>query len=216
MDERKELRAGRRISCRLEAICETFEGTPPSLICCPATVMDLSIVGVSLVISRQFQQGTMLFLKLPDPTATFWCGRSARVIHTKTLSTNVLIGCEFTAPLTDGELHTLLGHDPAPDRRMKPRFVPSPETLGHLVVKLVDHDLPVILQDISVAGICLVVDQPFVEGIPLRVELTNSVTGTHCVVWFRLLHVRKVGANWTLGGAFLEPLANHVLLTLLS
>jgi PilZ domain len=216
MDERKELRGGRRIPCRLEAICETIEGTPPALICCPATVMDLSIAGVSLVISRQFLEGTMLFLKLPDPTATFWCGRSARVIHTKKLSTNVLIGCEFTAPLTDGELHILLGRQPAPDRRMQPRFVPSPETLGHLVVKLVDDDLPVILHDISVAGICLEADQPFPAGVPLRVELTNTVTGTHCVLWFRLLHVRKVEANWTLGGAFLEKMANQVLLTLLS
>jgi hypothetical protein len=40
-------------------------------------------------------------------------------------------------------------------------------------------------------------------GTRLQVEVTNMVSGTHCVMWFRLLHARKVGTNWPLGGTFL-------------
>ena len=179
--------------------------------------MNLSITGVSLAVARQFHQGTMLFLKLPDPTKTFWCGRSARIRHTRMLPPNhFLLGCEFTAPLTEGELHTLLGHVSAPERRMSPRFVPSPDALDHLVVKLTDHDMSVTLSDISVGGICLVVPQPITEGSKLQVELTNTVSETHCELLFRLLHTRKVGTTWTLGGAFLKKMANQELLTLLS
>jgi hypothetical protein len=211
-----EQRAFTRIPFQLDATCETLEGTPPALVCCPATVMNLASTGVCLAVSRQFQQGAMLFLKLPDPTKTFWCGRSARVIHTNTHPSHLLVGCQFTAPLTEGELHILLGHKPAPERRMNPRFVPSYETLGHLTVKLKDHDVPVILNDISVGGIRLVVSQRFAEGVQLQVELTNTANGTHCVLLFRLLHVRKVGTNWTLGGAFVEKMPNQDLLMLLS
>src|SRR5204863_86293 len=99
-----------------------------------------------------------------------------------------------TAPLTDGELHTLLGTMPAPERRLNPRFVPSSETLSHLTIKLKDHDLPMILNDISVGGMRVVVRQPFVKGTELEVDLINKVTKTHCVVLFRLLHFRpRVG-----------------------
>src|SRR5437879_5768773 len=98
MDEQRALN---RIPCLLDATCETFEGTPPTLISCPATAMNLTGTGVCLAVGRQFQQGAMLFVKLPDPTKTFWCGRSARVIHRKTLPAHVLLGCQFTAPLTE-------------------------------------------------------------------------------------------------------------------
>ena len=216
MNEQRERRKEPRIACHLEAICETIEGTPPTVIACPASVTSLSSFGAGITISRQFQQGAMLFLKLPDPNRLFWCGRSARVVHSKAIFTNLVLGCEFTAPLTDDEFHILLGHKPAPDRRMKPRFVPSPEILEHLVVKLVGHDVPVTLRDISVSGICLIVNKQIATGNPLKVQLANTVTHTHCVVSLRSVRARPVGEKWTLGGAFLENLANQELLSLLS
>jgi len=205
-----------RFPCNLEATCETIEGTPPAHISSPVTVMNLSTSGVCLAVSRQFQQGAVLFLKLANPNKTYWCGRSARVIHTQSLPAKLLLGCQFTVPITESELHTLLGHGPAPERRMNHRFVPSSDTLGHLVVKLRDHDMPVILNDISVGGICLAVNQQFADGTLLQAELTNTVNGTHCVMPFRLLHVRKAGTNWTVGGGFLEKMVNQDLLALLA
>ncbi|HWY88311.1 MAG TPA: PilZ domain-containing protein [Gemmataceae bacterium] len=216
MDEQRDRRKEPRIACHLEATCETIEGTPPTVIHSPGIVTTLSYFGAGLTVSRQFQEGSMLFLKLPDPNRVFWCGRSARVAHAKALFTNLLLGCEFTAPLTDDEFHILLGHKPAPDRRMKPRFVPSPEVLEHLVVKPVGHDVLVTLRDISVGGICLLVDKPFAAENPLQVQLTNTVTQARCVVSLRSVHARPVGKKWTLGGAFAETLANQELLSLLS
>src|SRR5260370_27977644 len=96
-----EQRAWSRVPCQLGATCETFEGIPPILASYPATVMNLSSTGVCLAVSEQFQQGSMLFLKLPDPTKAFWCGRSACVVHTKALPTHLLLVCQFAAPLTE-------------------------------------------------------------------------------------------------------------------
>jgi hypothetical protein len=211
-----ERRRGRRIACSVEATCETLEGTPPSLISCPTTILNLSRFGASLTISRKVQQGSTLFLKLPDPRRVFWCGRSARAVRATALFTNLLVGCEFTAPLTDGEFHILLGHTPAPERRMKPRFVPSPETLDHLVVRLVTHDLPVTLRDISVSGVCFAANRELPTGRPLQVQLANAVTDTHCILSCRLVHSRQVGAKWILGAAFLENITDEELLSLLS
>jgi len=155
----------------------------------------------------------VLFLKLPNPNKTYWCGRSAHVIHTQALPAKLLLGCQFTIPITESELHILLGHVPAPERRTNQRFVPGSDTL---MVKLKDHDMPVILNDISVGGICLAVHEQFAEGTLLQAELANTVNGTHCVMPFRLLHVRKAGTNWTVGGVFLEKMANQDLLALLA
>jgi len=213
MNENRKLS---RFPCNLEATGETIEGTPPAHISSPVTVMNLSTSGVCLAVSRQFQQGAVLFLKLPNPNKTYWCGRSARVIHTQSLPAKLLLGCQFTAPITESELHTLLGHLPAPERRTNQRFVPGSDTLGHLVVKLKDHDMPVILNDISVGGVCLVVPQRFAEGTLLQAELANTVNGTHCVMLFRLLHVREAGTNWSVGGVFLDKMANQDLVALLA
>jgi len=178
--------------------------------------MNLSTSGVCLAVSRQFQQGAVLFLKLSNPSKTYWCGRSVCVIHTQALSAKVLLGCQFTVPIPESELHTLLGHVPAPERRTNQRFVPSSDTLGHLVVKLKDHEMPVILNDISMGGMSLVVHERFAEGTLLQVELVNTVNGTHCVMPFRLHHARKAGTNWAVGGAFLKKMANQDLVALLS
>jgi hypothetical protein len=213
MDEQRELR---RIPSQLDAICETIEGIPPKLTSFPASVVNLACNGAGLAVTGQFQQGAMLFIKLPDPTKSFWCGRSARVIHTKRQANQLLVGCQFTAKLTDGELYTLLGKKPAPERRMNPRFVPSPDTLSHLTIKIKGHDAPVILSDISVGGMGVTVSQPFASGSRLHVDLINTENETHCVSLFQVLHVKNVGANWGLGGAFVEKIANQDLLMLLS
>ncbi len=212
MNEDRELR---RFPCNLEATCETIEGTPPAHVSSPVTVMNLSTSGVCLAVSRQFQQGAVLFLKLPNPIKTYWCGRSARVMHTQSLPCKLLLGCQFSVPITESELHTLLGHVPAPERRTNQRFVPGSEAFGHLVVKLKDYDTPVILNDISVGGICLVVHERFAEGTVLEAELRNTVNGTHCVKPFRVHHSRKAGTNWVAGGAFLEKMTNQDLVALL-
>jgi hypothetical protein len=67
-----------------------------------------------------------------------------------------------------------------------------------------------------VDGIGLVVNQPIADGSHLQMELTNTVSGTNCVLWLRVLHARTDGTNWTLGGAFLEKLTTQDLLTLLA
>jgi hypothetical protein len=216
MDEPRERRRERRIACCLEATCETIEGSTPTLVSCHACVRNISRYGANMTISRQFSRGCTLFLKLADPSRIFWCGRSARVIHANALFTDLLLGCEFTAPLTNSELQILLGIRPAPDRRLKPRFIPSPEILEHLEVSLVGHDLPVFLRNISVSGICLTAYQPLAAKNELHVRLVNTVTKTDRVLSLRLLHARQAKKKWCLGGEFVENLANQDLLLLLS
>ena len=212
-DAMNDQREFRRVPCQLDAICETIEGTPPVIASFPGSVLNLSCLGAGLAVSRQFRHTAPLFLKISDPTKTFWCGRSARVIHT--FQAPLLLGCQFTARLSDSELQTLLGAIPAPERRMNPRFVPSTETLRHLTVTIKDHDLPVILNDISVGGMRIVVKQPFAQGAKLQVRLSNTTTNIHLTLMFQLLHVQKVGANWCLGGMLHEKITNQDLLLLL-
>jgi hypothetical protein len=215
--ETKERRSGRRVSCYLEATCEVMEGSPPSLLARVVTVMNLSLTGASLATFHYREPGTKLYLKMPNPSGNFWCGRLATVVYTKTLPpTHWLLGCQFSAPLGEDELHTLLGNTPAPERRRFPRYVLKVETARHLAITLKNYDLPATIQDISLEGMCLGIDRPMAKGTQLQVDLANSISGAHCTLMFQALHVRQVGNKWFLGGSFPKKIGSQELLSLLS
>jgi hypothetical protein len=213
-----ERRVWPRFSCYLEALCEIVEGSPPTTICCPATVMNLSLYGTSLAVSRQFETGTTLFVKVPNTTKAFWCGRLSQIMYTRRLPPNHwLLGCKFNTPLGDDELHTLLGNKAGPERRRFRRYVPHPETSRNLLATLRECDAAVRLHNVSRGGLCLFSDRPFDKGTRMNLELLNKVSGVRCAVTFRLVYSRPHEANgWCLGGAWVNKVDAADLIALLS
>lgn len=74
-----------------------------------ATVRDLSTGGVGIVVNRRFEPGTLLSIELQDAEQTV--NRILLVRVVRVLSEDDgrwLLGCAFTAKLTEGELLALM------------------------------------------------------------------------------------------------------------
>jgi hypothetical protein len=213
-----ERRISPRHSCYLEATCEIPEGSPPATVCCPATVMNLSLHGASVAVSRQFERGTTLFLKVPNTTKAFWCGRLSQVAYVRRLPpSHWMLGCKFNTPLGDDELHTLLGNTAGPERRRFRRYVPHPLTAHNLDINLDGHDAAVRIQNVSRGGLCLLSDRAFARGTRLHLELANRISGARCAVSFRVVHLRThESGGWVLGGAWVSKVDAADLVALLS
>ncbi len=215
MLEKNERRSGHRVPCSLEGFCEIVEGPNMSPASLAVRVLDLSLTGVSLAVPQQLRHGMMMYLTLVNTTQSFRCGRLTRVVRSKQIAGSWQVGCQFAAPLGEGELQTLLGNYPGPERRRLPRYEPSPETAGHLLVTLQDR-LAVQLQNISQGGAGLISQESLAEGTALRLAIANSLSKVRLDLTYRLIHVRPLGPKWYLGGAFTKKLSNQELIALLS
>jgi hypothetical protein len=180
--------------------------------------MNLSLHGAGVAVSRQFERGTKLFLKVPNTTKAFWCGRLSQVTYVRRLPPNHwLLGCKFSTPLGDDELHTLLGNTAGPERRRFRRYVPHPETAHNLQISLQGQDADVRIHNVSRGGVCLFSDRAFAKGARLHLELVNLISGARCAVTFRVVHLRVHESNcWVLGGAWVNKVDAADLVALLS
>jgi hypothetical protein len=74
-----------------------------------ATIVDISIEGVALILRRPFEPGTVLTLSLRDERFKVEQALQVRVAHLKARSRSEwLVGCAFERPLTEAELRALL------------------------------------------------------------------------------------------------------------
>jgi hypothetical protein len=74
-----------------------------------AALRELSQTGVSLVINRQFEPGSVIALEPIRAASNLTRLIHARVVHVRSAATGGwILGCEFTSPLTGEELKTLL------------------------------------------------------------------------------------------------------------
>jgi hypothetical protein len=195
-----------------------IEGVPPATVCFPATVMNLSLHGATLAAADELHAGTTLFLKIPNSTKAFWCGRLSQVMYTRRLPpSHWWLGCQFNTPLGNDELHTLLGNTAGPERRRFRRYVPRPETARHLLSTLRDFEGSVQLHNVSRGGLGLFTDQPFERGTRLDLQLLNQASGVACALTFRVVHCRPHQANgWSVGGAWVNKVDAANLVALLS
>jgi hypothetical protein len=105
---RPERRAWVRYSCHLLSSCRNTEQAEDTFLC-TATVADLSIAGVSLIVPRRFEHEMVVAVALWNTRQTFRCPRQARVVRTAALPGNRwLLGCELIPPLGEDEMHKLL------------------------------------------------------------------------------------------------------------
>jgi hypothetical protein len=78
----------------------------------PATVRDVSLSGVGLILRHRFRTGTALLIDLKDPSGATVVSVAARVVHVTPFArrgeSGWLIGCQFERLLTDEELQALV------------------------------------------------------------------------------------------------------------
>jgi hypothetical protein len=81
----------------------------------PATVRDLSINGIGLVLARRFEPGAGLVIEVPGTASDVSESLLARVVHATSVGRNLwLLGCTFPSPLSDDELNALLRRAASP------------------------------------------------------------------------------------------------------
>jgi hypothetical protein len=72
-------------------------------------LLDISVGGVGLLLSRSFEAGTLLMLELSDPAHGEPRAFPVRVVHAREEGpTTWRIGCEFIFPLHEEELQALV------------------------------------------------------------------------------------------------------------
>jgi hypothetical protein len=100
-----ERRAAVRYPCTLASSCHTLTSRREDA--WTATVKDISLTGIGLLLGRRFEPGILLAVELPAEGAPQLL--LVRVVHTRSQGEGIwLIGCELVNPLTEDELQAVL------------------------------------------------------------------------------------------------------------
>jgi PilZ domain len=112
----QDRREGNRSACRLECQCRPVQN-PQVAAAWPATLLDISSSGFQLLLSRRFEQGTLLVVDVHDAAGQATRMLVARVARVTSLTRGRWIhGCAFSAPLTSEDLESLLKNSADPQR----------------------------------------------------------------------------------------------------
>jgi hypothetical protein len=87
-----------------------------------ASVRDVSLGGLALVLSQRLSPGTRLIIDKPVRSGKPWHALSVRVVHATACAEGWLLGCEFAHPLSEEDLEALL----QPAERGRPGLQPMP------------------------------------------------------------------------------------------
>jgi hypothetical protein len=100
-------RSWRRYLCNIVTSCESVN--PAQQEPSSAKILNVSPAGLGLLVTRQFEQGSLVSVELPSSNGSPATSMLARVIHAKPQPTgDWVLGCAFTRQLTDQELQKLL------------------------------------------------------------------------------------------------------------
>jgi hypothetical protein len=103
----KERRTWQRKACDRAAFCCSL--TPQDFIFWTARARDVSIAGISLILSHRFDPGTILAVEMLSANKTSSHTLRVRVAHATALDgQSWILGCELDSPLNDTELEALL------------------------------------------------------------------------------------------------------------
>jgi PilZ domain len=73
-----------------------------------ASVRDVSLGGLAMVLSQRLSPGTRLIIDKPLRPGKPWHALSVRVVHATACAEGWLLGCEFAHPLSEADLEALL------------------------------------------------------------------------------------------------------------
>jgi hypothetical protein len=103
-----ERRTAPRFRCTLEGYYRPL-GDESAWLWWLATVLDISVKGVGLIVTRKVEPDALVSIELQSTTSQFQRVLLARVVHAKHLpGTGWRIGCAFAKPLSEEELQALL------------------------------------------------------------------------------------------------------------
>jgi hypothetical protein len=106
----RDCRIWERHGCEVQASCQPVAARNDRDIHWPATLRDLSVKGVGLVVGRRFEPGAGLAIELPETPTRPADTLLARVMHATALPDRKwLLGCSLVSELGADELEAIVG-----------------------------------------------------------------------------------------------------------
>ncbi len=178
-----------------------------------AQVTNVSPSGIGLLVSRQFQPGTMLNIALP--THSDECFRTVLVcvIHvTPQENETWALGCSFPTELSAEDLQAFGGDRVKADIEDCRTWVRFPchvkMSYYSIDVQVEENRWPAKVLNISANGIALVVSKPVEPGALLTVELSRPVDHVPRALLTCVVYVKELGTGeWILGCTFASDLS---------
>lgn len=160
-----ECRVWERHPCELRTSCQPIAARADKDFLWPATVRDISVNGIGLVLARRFEPGVGLVIEVPGTAEIDSESLLARVVHATSLTRGLwLHGCIFPSPLSDDELCSLLQRatsqreqqrTSAAVNRPTPRPCPERPALAQAVEPARDFLVPCVMFETTAAGMVL-------------------------------------------------------------
>jgi c-di-GMP-binding flagellar brake protein YcgR len=185
-----------------------------------AKVRNISLGGVSLVVKQPFREGDLLSVELPGSTPQSATTVLACIVHVGSEREDEwILGCNFSAELTDEELKLFGAQRIKPsngDLRNWVRFSSDLTATYCLATNEAKSDHNAVVTDISASGVGLVVTEPIKTGTLICVELHGPNDGPATSVLACVVHVAAQGnGQWALGSNFIRELSEEDLQNLM-
>jgi hypothetical protein len=206
----QDYRAWVRFPCDAKATYKPSPASEPGE--WQAQVINVSPNGIGLVVSRNFQPGTMLNIALPIQSGQLFRTVLACVVHiTPQEESKWALGCRFATELNDEDLQTF-GISPvkskSEDCRTWVRCPCGMEMSYASIENGEDHQWPAKVSNISANGISLRVSRPLEPGALLSVKLYRPDRAGPKTVLVCVVYVKEVeNSEWMLGCTFASDLS---------
>jgi hypothetical protein len=197
-----EWRGSVRYLCDLETACQPIGGDAADS--WPARALDISAGGVALVLSRRFEVGALLTVRLETSDGKTTRTLLVRVVHATQVDGGTWrLGCALAGQLGQDELRAFQaeGVRPTmPDCRAWVRFACDVETPCHAVAPAQPGTWSARVLDVSPGGMSLLVPCHFERGALIKVELPGSTESSSQHVLVRVVRERPFRFHlWILG-----------------
>jgi hypothetical protein len=197
----KKDRAWERHECGLETSCQPIAARNDRDIHWPATIKDISVMGVGLVVGRRFERGAGMAIALPASDTHSADTLLVRVQHTTALPAGRwLLGCSLISELGEDEIEEILrmgraGHADAAPEQAGPAGTASAEpfVVPGVLFQLLQGETPA--EPLLVRHLYLKGTWPLPPGTTLRIRVRGGGSG------WRLVRVRSCeqrAGRWTL------------------